>query len=894
MSTEPHDNQRRPFWYLRRRPDTVKSEIDEELNLHLEMKAEELRSAGLSLDEARREALRRFGNIEDTREYCRRQDQQKETRVQHSLMLHDFIQDLRICFRGVRRAPLLTLTILLTVGLGIGATTAIFSAVNAALLRPLPYPEPERLVRIYTDTPPFVFRFSIADYLALDEQQTHFKQIASYTDRTMTFSNGDVAELVRGRLVTSGYFGVLGIRPALGRDFTKEDGTPGRPALAIVSNGFWQRRLGARADAIGTSIRLDGADYAVAGVLPQTLGPLERNQEFFLVAQWSPPPRRGPFFYTVIARFKDGADPSSAASELRAINRRIFPIWKSSYQDDKATWSMMDLKQHVVGDVETIAGLALAAVGLVWLIACANASNLLVARVTSRRRELAVRSALGASRGRVVRYLLAESALLATGSVIVGMVLAWAGVELLQRFGATYFPRMQEITFDGPVIWLMVALTVIGGLIFGLVPALHGTGGSLGITPGKPIDDALRSGRSSSGSPAARRLRRVLVGSQFAVATPLLIVAGLLLSSLNQLKQVDLGFDARNMITASIRLPSAQYQQPERAQSFWDELERRLKALPGLAGVAFADGLPPDGVGNLNNFDLEAFPTPPGQSQPVTPWVDVTPDYVRVLGLTLLEGRLLDERDAGRENLETVMVDRAWARRFFPGGSALGKRFREGGCTDCPWTEVVGVVSEVKYMGLDQPDQGTVYTPMSGSLIRFLVLRTHVDPVTLLPAMRQIVRELEPSAPLSNVATLDELVGQSLQQPQSLSLLVGSFALVALILSIVGIYGVMAYYVQQHSKDIGIRMALGGSSGDVVRLVVGQGMTVVTIGIAAGVLTALAVTRLMSSLLFNVNVTDAVTYVAVCALFLTVALLACFVPARRAVAVQPATVLRNE
>lgn len=451
-------------------------------------------------------------------------------------MFQDFAQDVRVGFRSLLRAPILTITIVGTVGLGIGATTAIFSAVHTALIRPLPYVNPDELVRLYTDSPPFKFRFSVADYLALQVQQTHFELTATYTGRTMTFSDGTIAELLRGSAVSSTYFSLLGIKPFLGRDFTDADGRPGSPAVVIVSHGFWQRRLGARPDAIGRSIRLDGADHTVVGVLPQRLGPLERDQEYFIAQQFSPPQRRGPFFYTVIARLRAGADRSAAAEELRAINKRIFPIWKASYQDDKATWSMMDLKSHVVGDQSTTAGLALAAVALVWVIACANASNLLVARVTSRWRELAVRAALGASRGRVVRYLLAESGVLAAGSVAAGALFASLGIQLLRGIGATYFPRMQEIAFDGPVLSLMVGLTVLSGLIFGLVPAFQGAGG--------PVGESLQSlGRSATGSIGVRRLRRVLVGSQFAVASPLLVLAALLLASLNALQQVDLGFD---------------------------------------------------------------------------------------------------------------------------------------------------------------------------------------------------------------------------------------------------------------------------------------------------------------------------------------------------------------
>jgi putative ABC transport system permease protein len=808
--------------------------------------------------------------------------------VQRLLFVGDLAQDLRIGLRNLLRAPGLTLTVVATVGLGIGATTAIFAAVNAALLQPLPYKDPDRLVRIYTDAPPNRFSFSVADYLALDAQQSHFEQIAGYRGRAMAFSDGAIAERLTGREVTWTYFRLLGIAPAIGRDFSEEDGRTGNPRAVVVSHGLWERRLGGRQDVVGQPIRLDGADYTVAGILPAQLGPLERRQEFFIAAQWSTPRRKGPFFITTLGRLREGASRSAAASELHAINRRLFPLWKSSYQDDRATWNLMDLKTFVAGDIHAVAGVALAAVALVWLIATANAANLLVARVTSRRRELAVRAALGASRGRVVRYLLAESALLAIGAAAVGLSLAWTGVRLLQTSGATYFPRTQEMGLHGPVLWLLAAATIASGVLFGLVPALYGVGG--------PVDESLRSiGRSATGSLAVRRLRRGLVGSQFAVATPLLVVAGLLFVSLNELRRVDLGFDAANVLTGAVQLPAAQY--PESASAvFWEELKRRVETLPGVSAVAFADGRPPDGVNNFNNFDLEDQPTPPGQSQPVTPWVAVTPEYFRVLGLPLLEGRLLDERDARTEDLEAVVVDRAWAKRFFPNESAVGKRLRSGGCTQCPWTAVVGVVSQVKYAGLDKPDDGTVYTPLSRgqSPFRYVVARTTADPHTVLPAVRQVVRDLDPTLPFSDTATMEEMVARSLERPRSLSMLVGGFAVVALLLSAIGIYGVMAYYVQQHTKDISIRLALGGSPRDVLRLVVAQGMQVVATGVVVGVIVASMGTRLISTVLFGVGATDAVTFAAAATFLLAVALLACFVPANRATKLQPATVLRNE
>jgi putative ABC transport system permease protein len=877
------------FWYLRRGPETIRDEVDEELRVHLEMRIEELRANGLSPDDARREAVRTFGDVEATRRYCRRQDLDKENRMQRLLVVQDLAQDVRIGLRNLLRAPALTLTVVVTVGLGIGATTAIFAAVNAALLQPLPYKDPGQLVRIYTDAPPNRFSLSVVDYLALDAQQTHFEAIAGYRGRAMAFSDGTVAERLTGREVTWTYFRLLGITPAMGRDFTEQDGRPGNPPAVVISHGLWERRLGSRHDVVGRPIRLDGVDYTVAGVLSPQIGPFERRQDFFVAAQWSTPRRKGPFFITTLGRLRKGVGQSAAASELQAINRRLFPLWKSSYQDDRATWGLMDLKAFVAGDIHTMAGVALAAVALVWLIATANAANLLVARVTGRRRELAVRAALGASRGRVVRYLLAESTLLATGAAAAGLSLAWGGVRLLRTAGAPYFPRTQEIGLTGPVLWLLAAVTIASGVLFGLVPALYSAGG--------PVDESLRSmGRSATGSLAVRRLRRVLVASQFAVATPLLIVAGLLLVSLNELRRVDLGFETRNLLTGAIQLSAAQY--PERASVvFWDELKRRVETLPGVSAVAFADGLPPDGADDFNNFELEDRRTPAGRSQPVTPWLAVTPEYFRVLGLPLLEGRLLEERDALTDDLEAVVVDRAWAKRFFPNESAVGKRLRSGGCTQCPWTTVVGVVSPVKYAGLDQPDEGTVYQPLDRggfSRSRYIVARTAVEPQMLLPALRGVVRDLDPALPFSDAATMEELVTRSLQRPRSLSMLVIGFAIVALVLSTIGIYGVMAYYVQQHTKDISIRLALGGSPRHVLRLVVGQGMQVVAAGVVVGLVVAFAGTRLLSTVLFGVGATDAATFAAAGTFLLAMALLACFVPAKRATGLQPATVLRNE
>ena len=891
MPTPP--DRKRPFWYLGRTRRTVASEIDEELSFHMERRVEELRASGLSPDAARREALRQFGDVETTRRYCRRQAEQKEKRMRLGFLLGDLIQDLGISLRSLRRSPVLALTIVTTVGLGIGATAAMFAVVDAALLRPLPYAAPEELVRIYTDHPPYKFPFSQADYLALDAQQTTFKQVAGYASRAAAYTDGQVAERLRGRVVSWSYFDLLGLKPALGRSFTRADGQPASPPVVVVSHDFWQQRMGGSADAIGKAVKLDGVDHIVTGVLPATVGPLEERQDFFIAARWDTPRRKGPFFITALGRVAAGSRASGAA-ELHAINRRIFPLWKSSYQDERATWGLVDLKESLVYDFKSVGRLSLGAVALVWLIACVNASNLLVARVTSRRRELAVRSALGASRSRVIRYLLAESVVLAVSAAVVGIALARVAIGLVHRFGEDFVPRAAEIALSGRAFWVLVAVTAVSAAIFGLIPALHGTGG--------PVDEGLRSlGRSSTGNLRVRRLRQLLVSSQFAVATPLLVVGGLLLGSLNNLKHVDLGFDTRNLLTASIVLPRAEYRDVGQQIAFWTELRQRIERLPGVTGMTFVDSRPPQDAGNQNNFDLEAAPTGPGKSEPVTTWVAVTPEYFPLLKIKLLKGRLLQDSDDGDNAPPVIVVDQAWENRFFPGTTAIGQRLRSGGCSTCTPTTIVGVVSGVRYDGLDAAEQGTVYSvlPQRGegvdsSRARYVMLRTATDPAGVVGALRRTLRELDPTLPLSRVATIDELVGQSLEQPRALSLLIGALSIVALVLSVVGIYGVMAHYVQQTAKDISIRLALGGAPGTVRRLIVGKGLSLVGAGVAVGILMAFAAARLMSSLFFGVSAADPLTFAAVGTLLLGAALLACWVPASRAIAVEPASVLRND
>jgi putative ABC transport system permease protein len=876
---------RRPFVYLRRPRRAIQQEIDEEIRDHIERRSAALRAQGYSENEARAEAERQFGDIDATRRYCREQDERKDAVMIRRLVVQDLTQDIRTSIRSLLRVPALTLTVIFSVGFGIGGTTAMLAAVNATMLRPLPYQDPDRLFWIYTDSPPFEFRLSLVDYQALESQQTAFERVAVFTNRSSTFSSAAGADLVRGRQVSWGYFGLLGIRPALGRDFVEADGRTGGAPAVIVSHEFWQNRLGGSVSVVGTTIRLDGVDHVLAGVLPPLVSPLERNQEFFSVAPFTQPRRRGPFPYWTLGRLKAGVDASAASTELHTINRRVFPAWRSSYQDERATWRMKPLRERLVGNVGPTAALALTAVALVWLIACTNASNLIVARVLGRRREMAVRTALGASRARLVRHLLVESGVLAVISAVVGLGLAWGAVELLRTAGAAYFPRTAEIHLDGQALTVLALITGVTALAIGLLPAMIGARGEAG---------ALGSGTRTAGSVGARRVRQALVGTQFAIATPLLVMAALMLVSLQSLRSVDIGLDGTNILTGSIRLPSALYPSPARVRTYWTELDGRLRALPEIADVAFSDSLPPATTSNINNFDLEESPTPAGQSQPATTFVAVTPDFFRLAGLQAAEGRLLMPGEEARETLESVVVDRAWANRFFPGRSAVGRRFKEGGCTECPWTTVVGVVENITFAGLDQPAQGTVYTPLQPSLTGFLLVRTRTAPSAALPGMQRAVRELDPEAPLTSLATIDALVEQSLVQPRATSLLLAGFATLALLLSLVGIYGVLAYYVQQQSKEISIRLALGGTIGNIRRLIVGQGMVVAAAGVVVGLALAAASTRFMTTLLFGVGALDPYVFTSVGVLLLVAAAAACYFPALRASRLPPAAALRAD
>lgn len=812
-------------------------------------------------------------------------DRNGSRRVGASDRLGQIWRDLRHSTRGLARTPGLAATIVLTVGLGLGATTAMVSVIQAVVVSPLPYRDADRLVLVRTQHGDNLFNLSVVDYQALDAQQTSFSAVAASQQVSVTVAVNGVVERQRARVVTPSYFPLLGLTPIVGRLLGPSDQHAGGRAV-VLNTPYWRTRFGGDPGVVGSAVTIDGAPHDVVGVLSPTNGPLEEDIALFEVADWPTPQRKGPFLLTVLASVRPTVPRQAAAADLAAINRRIFPIWQSSYQDDRATWVMVDLKSRIVGTAGEPLWLVCAGVAGVLLIACVNAAGLLVARALQRRRELAVRVALGASRGQIVRGLLAESTVLVGAAAAMAIAVAFGAIRAVTVFGAGYIPRIDEVRLGGPALWWLAGLTILGAIVIGVLPAWGGsrTGRGAWLDVG---------GRTMSEGPASKRTRGVLVAAEFAVATPLVISAVLIIGSLDRLLHVDVGMDAQHVITASISLPAAQYTTAG-AHVFWERTRASLLAQPGVADVAFADSRPPVDAEDINNFDLEDRPTRPGEHQPVCPWIAVSEEFFKTTGLALVRGRLFDQRDFAATAPAVILVDRAWARRFFETDDVVGRRLHEGGCATCPWTTVIGEVATVKYLGLETPDEGTVYQPIDDSQReRFVVVSSTGQASTLGPTLRVAVHALDPNLAVSRVATIDDLVSASIATPRYLSVLVGAFALTAVLLSVVGIYGVMTHFVTRHARDIGIRLALGGAPDRIGRMVIANGLKVVLAGVALGLVVAALFTRWMASVLFGVAPTDLPTFVGVPVVMILVAVMACLLPARRAAKVEPAAILRD-
>jgi putative ABC transport system permease protein len=870
-------------------------EIVDELAQHLEDRYEELIVGGAADHEAFSAAISELSDSE----LLRRELKLVESKISREpvvlgigkrKIMEDLWQDLRYGLRSMRRNPAFTSIALITLALGIGANTAIFSVVNGVLLRPLSYPEPDRLMMVNAislqgsqgKTP-----LCQADFLDWNAQNQVFANIAGFSTNRFNYTGGETPERIDGAWVTADFFATLGVQPALGRTFLTGEDIPGSTQTVVISDGFWRKYLASDPNVIDRQITLNLRPFTIIGVMPSGFSFPDKETQFWAAERLNPK-RRGPYYIFGIGRLRPGATPEQARTEMDVIARQVQDQIKSPARD--WTWTSVPLTENVVGKIRPVLLLLFAAVSFVLLIACANIANLLLVRATSRSREIAVRLALGASRGRLLRQLLTESLLLAAGGAAVGLPLAIWGLRLLISLSPTDFPRLNEINIDLRVLGFTLIAAALCGLIFGLAPALQSSRINLNET-------LKEGGRSGLDNATGRRLRNALVIAEVAFSLILLVGAGLMIKSFLTLQSVSPGFNPERILTMHLTLPRAKYDTDEKVNLYNRQLLEQLTALPGVEEAGLSISIPPNNLDISDSFTIEGKPWPEGSTPPFVPLVMISPGYFATIGVPLLQGRPFNENDKlGSPGV--VIINQILAEQYFPGESPIGKRLKIGG-PERPkngWMEIVGLVGDVKYSGLESKPEPSYYLPLEQNVwgASYLAIRTASNPTSLTSAIRKQIWDIDRDIPIANLATMDQLLRESIAQPRFRSFLLGVFAVLALLLASIGTYGVISYSVTQRTHEIGIRMAMGAKARDVMMLVIKRGMAVTLIGVAIGVLGSLALTRLIESLLFQVSTTDLTTFVGVAGLLIAVALLACWIPARRASRVDPMTALRCE
>jgi putative ABC transport system permease protein len=791
------------------------------------------------------------------------------------------------------RNPGFTIVSVIALALGIGANVAIFSVVNGVLLRPLPFKNPDRLMMIRETKLPQFPEFAVAsgNFLDWKKQNTVFERLVAFKGSSLNLIGTGDPERLHGLNVTEGFFAMLGAQPQLGRDFLLEEDQPGRSNVVILSHGLWQRRFGADPKILNQSITLSGQSYTVIGVMPGTFRFGRAEDQIDL---WTPmaftaqdAQNHGGHSVAAIGQLKAGITLDQASSEMSTIAGRL----AVQYPEANTGWNvkLIPLLEFSVRSIKPALIVLLVAVAFVLLIACANVANLLLARAAGRQKEIATRTALGAGRWRIVRQLLTESLLLSLLGGAVGLMLAKWGTDLLLTMAPADLPRMDNVSLDGRALAFTAAITFLTGLIFGLVPALQASKPNLNET----MKDA---GRGSTEGGRRKLIRSTLVVLEVASALVLLVGAGLMIKSFWRLQEVDPGFNPDNAITASVSLPKQKYPEEAKQVSFFQQLIERVGALPGVQAAGASHVVPMTGEDFVLAFEIDGRPPlQPGVTQS-TNYYSVSADYFKAMGIPLRRGRLFTTRDT-KDSPRVALINETMAQKIFPDEDPIGKRITFDDRAKNPeWYEIVGIVGDVKQYGLDQPTTMQTYEPYTQQTLPYmtLVVRTTGDPTNLSAAIRSEILKLDKEQPASNIKTLNEFFSTSIAQQRFSMVLLGVFAAVALVLAAVGIYGVLSYAVTQRTHEIGIRMALGAGRRDVLRLVVGRGMLLSLIGVAGGLVAAFAVTRLMASLLFGVTATDAVTFASVAGVLLAVALMACYIPARRATKVDPLVALRYE
>jgi putative ABC transport system permease protein len=807
--------------------------------------------------------------------------------------LEELWRDVQYGTRTLLKSPGFTAVAVLTLGLGIGANTAIFSVIDAVLLRPLPYPDAGRLVFLteWSEQIPNM-SFSVANFKDVRDQTTVFESLFAHNGANFILTvEGGEAERVAGRQVSSGFFATLGKTPILGRAFTAEEDKPGAEKVVLVGEGFWERRFGRDPGVLGRSLSLSGEAFTVIGVLPGTLHGNLKTADVFtpllrLEDRIGGEDRRGnhPGIY-VIGRLKPDISEERARNEVVALARRLAEEHPNS--NARQSMTLESLHQSHVGDLRPALLLLLGAVAFVLLIACANVANLLLARAARREREIAVRMALGAARKRVLRQLLTESVLLSLAGALLGLLLAYAGVRALVASLPANVPRADEIGMDARVLVFTVVLAVLTGIAFGLAPAWK--------ISGLHVQDPLREGGRGAVGSGHRRTRQVLVVVEISLALVLLVGAGLMLRSFFKVLQADPGFRMEGVLTASLPLSPARFGEHPQKAAVAERIVERLRAIPGVEAAAVS--LPLLG-GWQSSFMVEGRPEPPPGQRPSADVTRVAGDYFRAMGMRVLQGRTFDERDRDEAPL-VCMVDETFVKAHWPNGNPLGKRvsFESTRDKEVKWMEVVGVVAHVKNYGVDEDSRIEIYLPYlqaSAGAGVTAILRTEGDPGSLTTALREAVRELDPEIPVYQARPLLEIAADRNAPRRLAAFLIAVFAVIALVLAAVGIYGVMAYAVAQRTQEIGLRMALGARREDILGMVLRSGTIMAVSGVGIGLVSAFALARLITSLLFQTSATDPPTFSIVPLVLVTVALLACYIPARRATKVDPLVALRYE
>jgi len=875
---------------LRQREDVI-DDIDREMRSHLALQVEANIHAGMSPAEAREKAERSFGNV--NRAVAAAYD------IKGGGVFETLVQDVRYGLRMLAKHKAFTAIAVVTLALGIGANTAIFSVVNELLLSPLPYRDADRVVMLWEVSPSGRHQNSAsrANFRAWSAQSTSYQHIAAFSDQRDNLTGvGDPEELTV-QLATPNLFKVVGVDPILGRIFLPEDADPSADPVAVLSYGLWQRRFGGQPAIVGQPITLNGAKYTVIGVMPQNFqfhirqrSGTGRPAELWSILPMPVGPganERGRFLSTV-ARLKDGVSVAQADTELRTIAARL----SDEAPESNKNWSaeVLPLREQFFGNVRRPLWLMLGAVGFVLLIACANVANLLLSLATTREKEIAVRAALGARRTRIVRQLLTESLLLALLGSLLGLFFAWLGIKALVAISPRDLVSLQTVGLNLTVLAWTLGVSALTGIIFGLAPAFH-------ISRLNLNDSLKEGGKSESGqATGSRRLRNALVVTEIALAVVLLASAGLLIRSFIRLQQVDRGFNTDNVLTMVVRLSDARYKEDPQVVNFFSQTLERVRQLPTVRSAGIVNFLPLyGGLGSSTGFKILGRPEPPPGQRPGTDVRVVDAGYFATMGIPLLRGRNFSETEQ-KEPRHVLLINEALARKYFPDQDPLGQRLDVTMFDQPTPAEIIGVVGNVRYDSLVDESPPAVYFPHPDLTYSFmtLVIRTDGDPAAIAPAVQREIRALDPNQPVSDVRTMNDVMADWVSRSRFNTLLLGLFAGLATLLSAVGIFGVMNYSVALRTRELGLRLAVGAQPRQVLLLVLKQGLTLTVAGVVLGLAAASALTRLLSGLLFGVGTVDVTTFTTISVLLVVVSLLACYLPARRAMRIDPLSALRYE